>query len=269
MQKILYTLFSVAVLASCSSSYNIQGTSNISRLDGQMLYLNVIDQEEIKSIDSCDVLHGSFNFIGSLDTVRLASVYIDKESLLPVVLESGNITVSITATQQTATGTPLNDKLCSFLKLYSRQLNEMAELTHRHDRAIMNGDNMDIVNAQLALDAQKISEKTDKLVTSFIEENFDNVLGPGVFMMVTAGAVPALTPWIDALMSKATSKFKNDPYVKNYMFTAQKIQNIQNGTESLQQEPTPSSLQNTAVSNATTPQTAENMQAQTASAGAN
>ena len=54
-------------------------------------------------------------------------------------------------------------------------------------------------------------------MTSFIVENFDNVLGPGVFMMITSGFnVPVLTPQIEDIMSKATEKFKNDPYVKEY-----------------------------------------------------
>ena len=61
-------------------------------------------------------------------------------------------------------------------------------------------------------------------------ENFDNILGPGVFMMVTSGyQYPVLTPQIEDIMSKATKKFKDDPYVKEYYRTAQEIQARQNG----------------------------------------
>ena len=36
-------------------------------------------------------------------------------------------------------------------------------------------------------------------------------------MMITSGFnVPVLTPQIEDIMSKATEKFKNDPYVKEY-----------------------------------------------------
>ena len=67
-------------------------------------------------------------------------------------------------------------------------------------------------------------------MTGFITENFDNVLGPGIFMMMTSSfQYPELTPWIEDIMSKATDNFKNDPYVKEYMEAAQKIQNMQNG----------------------------------------
>ena len=67
-------------------------------------------------------------------------------------------------------------------------------------------------------------------MTNFIVENFDNVLGPGVFMMMTSGyPYPVLTPQIEDIMSKATKKFKEDPYVKQYYQTANEIQARQNG----------------------------------------
>ena len=70
--------------------------------------------------------------------------------------------------------------------------------------------------------AGEIARREDSLVTNFIVENFDNVLGPGVFMMMTSSyRYPMLTPQIEDIMSKATSKFKNDPYVKDYYRTAQ------------------------------------------------
>ena len=67
-------------------------------------------------------------------------------------------------------------------------------------------------------------------MTSFVTDNFDNVLGPGVFFMVTIGfQYPELTPWIEDIMSKATDKFKNDAYVKDYYQKAQENEQIMNG----------------------------------------
>ena len=64
-------------------------------------------------------------------------------------------------------------------------------------------------------------------------DNFDNVLGPGVFFMITANhRYPELSPWIEDIMSKATEKFKNDPYVRDYYRKAQQNQAIMNGTAS-------------------------------------
>lgn len=89
---------------------------------------------------------------------------------------------------------------------------------------------MDEVNAKLMVEAQKLSAQEDNLITTFVTENFNNVLGPGVFFMVTAGQrYPELTPWIEDIMSKATDKFKNDAYVKDYYQKAQENQAIMNG----------------------------------------
>ena len=230
MNKILYAFLTVMAFASCANSYNIQGTSNVSTLDGRMLYLKIVKNNELKSIDSCEVVHGQFHFNGTLDSVRMANIYMDNESVMPVVIESGDINIKIDNTQQVISGTPLNDKLFKFMKKYDQLQNQNAELVHKHDQAIMDGRDMATVNQQLAAEAASIDQKLDDLVTGFITENFDNVLGPGIFMRMTSSfQYPELTPWIEDIMSKATDNFKNDPYVKEYMEAAQKIQNMQNG----------------------------------------
>ena len=67
-------------------------------------------------------------------------------------------------------------------------------------------------------------------MTKFIEENYDNVLGPGVFQMITGQyRFPILTPQIEYIMSKATNTFKNDPYVKEYYSAAQENEERMNG----------------------------------------
>ncbi len=234
MNRVIFALFTLLVLASCAGSYNIQGTSNVSNLDGQMLYLKVLQNQDLANLDSCDVIHGRFTFTGTVDSVKMASIYINNESVLPLVLENGDITIQITQTQQMVSGTPLNDKLFTFIRSYDQLQNQQVELIHKHDRAIMDGSDMELVGRQLNEEYVQINEKLDKLITSFIVENFDNVLGPGVFMMVTNSyPYPMFSPWIDDVMSKATPTFKNNSYVKWYVETAEHVQNIQNGLETL------------------------------------
>ncbi len=230
MNKILYAFVTILALASCANTYNIQGTSNVSTLDGRMLYLKVLKDNDFKSLDSCDVVHGQFHFSGTFDSTSMANIFMDDESVLPLVLESGDIIIKIDNTQQTVSGTPLNDELFKFFNRYNQLRSQEAELLHTHDRAIMDGSNMEVVNAKLQEEALKISQEEDKLVTTFVTENFDNVLGPGIFFMMTIGyQYPELTPWIEDIMSKATEKFKNDTYVRDYYKKAQENQAIMNG----------------------------------------
>lgn len=230
MNKIFYALITLMALTSCAASYDISGTSNVSTLDGRMLYLQILKDNEFKKIDSCDVVHGQFHFQGSVDSAKMANIFMDDEPVLPLVLESGCITVKLDDTQQVVSGTPLNDKLFGFFKKYQQLQNQQRELVHKHDQAIMNGSDMSVVTRKLNAESISLSEQEDKLVTSFVTDNFDNVLGPGVFFLVTMGnQYPMLTPWIEDIMSKATDHFKNDPYVKDYYQKAQENQNIMNG----------------------------------------
>lgn len=230
MNKILYLLISLVAFTSCVNSYHVQGSSNVTDLDGRMLYLKVLQDNDFKNIDSSEVVHGQFQFAGTLDSARMANIFMDDRSVLTFVLEEGDINIKINNTQQTVSGTPLNDKLFKFFNEYNQLKSQQAELVHRHDQAIMNGSNMDVVNAQLNAEAESLSQREDRLVTTFVTDNFDNVLGPGVFFMMTMGnQYPELTPWIEDIMSKATNQFKNDPYVKDYYQKAQENEQIMNG----------------------------------------
>lgn len=218
MNKTLLAIISLPLLLlSCAESYTVEGTSSVTALDGSTMYLRTLKDNEMKTLDSCDVVHGQFALNGVLDTVRWASLYVGEESVMPIVIEKGQIMVTIDAASLTAGGTPLNDKLYEFIKEHSRLESRMNELARRQSQMMLEGIDEDIINEELLSEAKTITDEEDKLVTSFIVENFDNVLGPSVFMMLTSGYVyPVLTPQIEDIMSKATEKFKNDPYVKEY-----------------------------------------------------
>ena len=230
MNKIIYALLTLAALTSCANSYNIQGSSDVQMLDGRMLYLKVFKNSDLKNVDSCDVVHGKFQFTGTVDSTRMATLFMDDESIMPVVIERGEILIKIDNSEQKVSGTPLNDKLTAFLEEYNQLQRKMEDLGHKQSQAIMDGEDENVTNARLNEEAARIADEEDKLVTGFIEENFDNVLVPGVFFMLTAAdRTPLLSPWVEALMSKATDNFKNDAYVKTYYETAKQNEAIMNG----------------------------------------
>lgn len=230
MKKVLYALFFSGMLVSCAESYSVHGSSSVTALDGSKLYLKAIKNNELKSIDSCEVVHGQFHFAGLLDTVRMANLFMDDESIMPVVLEKGDISIKIDNASQTVGGTPLNNKLYEFIDMHNQLDNQMAELSHKQSQMLLDGIDENVINQQLNQEAAEIARVEDSLVTNFIVDNFDNILGPGVFMMITSSyRYPVLTPQIEDIMSKATDKFKNDPYVKDYYQTATENQARQNG----------------------------------------
>ena len=235
MKKIIYFLCAAAALASCSSSYNIQGTSDVQNLDGHMMYIKALQGNELKSIDSCDVLHGKFAFRGNIDTVKVGTLFINNEGVMPIVLEEGDIVIKFNTAKQTCTGTYLNDKLNDFIEQYNQITSQIADLSHQEAQAMMDGKDMNIVYRELQQKSNSLNQESDSLITSFIEQNFDNVLGPFVFRMATDTEVPMTNAWIDALMLKATDSFKNDRYVKEFMEAANHNQAVMTGMD----DPTP------------------------------
>ena len=242
MRKSIYTIVAVAtvLLTSCATSYNVRGTSSISALDGSKLYLKAVKNNDLQNIDSCEVVHGEFQFVGLLDTVRMVSLFMDDESIMPLVLEEGDIVIRIDNAVQSVGGTPLNDSLFVFIDKHNQLTNRMSELGHRQSQMLLDGIDENQINRQLNAEADLIAAEEDKLVTKFICDNFDNVLGPGIFMMITSQyRYPILTPQIEDIMSKATDKFKSDPYVRDYYQTAQENEARMNGTKDMDDQSAP------------------------------
>ena len=222
MNRILYLFALMAVITSCSTSYHVQGSSSITSLDGSKLYLKAVKDQELKNLDSCDVVHGKFQFSGVLDTVRIASLFMDDESIMPVVLEEGEITILIDRAKQSVTGTALNDSLYHFIDKHNQLNNRFNELEHKQNQMILEGIDESQIVQEVQAEAQQIAEEREQLMTNSIIENFDNALGPYLFEMLTSVyRYPILTPQIEFIMSKATKKFKRDPYVNDYYTTAQ------------------------------------------------
>ena len=232
MNRTLITILTTTLVLTFTSctKYNIQGSSDLQNADGSMLYLKDVINDNIVNIDSCDMVHGKFSFSGALDSVRIVTLCINEQPVLPVVLEDGNILVTLNMQKQTCTGTPMNDTLNTFNLRYQQLAEQLEDLSHQQGQAIMDGKDMDTVNNQLAEREEQLMVQEDKLVTTFISDNFDNCLGPYIFKIATGGyEFPILTTWIEALMTKATDRFKNDPYVKEYMEAAAHNRDVMTG----------------------------------------
>lgn len=234
MNKIFTYIFATIVAAaftSCATSYNIHGNANSSDADGGILYLKVLSPKDLEyvNLDSAEIVHGEFHFSGNVDSVRMAAVCTDRTALFPIVVEGGDVKINDSSTGLTFGGTPLNDELYGFYKTYSQMLSDLSDLDRRPTQAILNGEELDEMTLQR--DFEILNMRMDSLVTGFIKANFDNVLGPGVFMLTTQNyQYPVLEPWIEDLMSKATEAFKSDAYVRMYIEKAHEIEKRLNGT---------------------------------------
>jgi hypothetical protein len=198
------------------------------------------------AIDSCEVVHGEFHFAGLLDSVRMASITMGQEPIVSLVLEQGDIQVSINQPTMKIGGTPLNDTLYRFMQHHTQLESSMAELGRKESQMMLDGIDEQSIAELLTREAAVLARQEDSLVTHFICDNFDNVLGPGVFMMLTSGfRYPVLTPQIEEIMSKATERFRQNRYVREYMRMAEENEAKMQGLDTPLPPPPPETAQQT------------------------
>lgn len=225
MKKILYTLSSLSALlvlmASCSDRYTVTGTSLTSVYDGKMAYLRQMDSEVAKSVDSCEIVHGSFDMNGPLDSVMCVKLDIGGFSI-PIVLEKGDIKVSTENSAIKVGGTPLNDKLYQFLNSRDSLIMLLDELPHLETEMILEGTDHDQILLKLGGQEADLRQALDKLETSFVVDNFDNILGVTWFLQLCNIAYQTFgyattTPQIDELYGRAPDSFRNRKEIRDYM----------------------------------------------------
>ncbi|MDE6181441.1 MAG: DUF4369 domain-containing protein, partial [Phocaeicola sp.] len=183
MNKLFFSVVALLAFTSCASEYKIEGSSSVSRLDGKMLFVKVPSGDRMLSVDSAEVVHGMFKMEGITDSISMASLYMDDESIMPFVIEKGKISIRIDNTRIIVSGTPLNDRLYSFVGKKTSLDDRAYELERKESRMIMDGKTQDEIRREMTKEREKLVTEMNSLAKEFIRQNYDNVLGPGVFIM--------------------------------------------------------------------------------------
>lgn len=217
------TLFMVLALSlvSCGKKYKIEGTSSITSLDGKTLYLKMLKGGQWVTVDSAEVVHGLFAMKGAADTTRMVTLFMGDESIMPLILEDGKVNVVISNAELTAQGTPLNNALYEFIDRRNGMELQLGELERKEARMVLNGANLEDVHASLVKEEETLVKEMNAYVKGFIKDNFENVLGPSVFMMMCSTLpYPVMTSEIEDIMRTAPLSFKEHFFVKDYLSKA-------------------------------------------------
>ena len=217
INKILPLLLLLLIFTSCTRKYKIDGSSSVSSLDGRMLFIKVLDKGVWVKIDSAEVIHGLFSMKGLVDSVMMVTLYMDDESIMPMVLEKGDIKISITNTELKATGTGLNDALYGFIDKKNAMDIQIGELERKEARMVMDGGDLAEIHEQLTKEGETLVKDMNAYVKKFISDNYENVLGPSVFMMLCSSLpYPIMTPQVEAILKDAPYSFKSNKMVKEF-----------------------------------------------------
>ena len=186
-----------------------------------MLYLKALQEGDWVVVDSAEMVHGWFKMKGPVDSVRMVTLYMNEEGLMPLVLENGKIKVNISNTQLVAEGTPLNELLYDFIGRRNEMERAINEAERKEARLVLDGVRLDDIHDQLQHEVDSMSQAMDAYVKSFITTNYENVLGTSIFMMMCSSLpYPVMTPDIEDILKTAPLAFKQNPLVKDYVSKA-------------------------------------------------
>ncbi|MGL4853034.1 MAG: DUF4369 domain-containing protein [Phocaeicola sp.] len=222
-------LLALLGFTSCSNCYEIEGRSSVSLLDGRMLFLKVAVGDKLVNIDSAEVVHGSFQMSGKIDSVVIASLYMDTRSIMPIVIEKGKIAISIDNTNIYAAGTPLNNSLYEYMEKRATIESSAYELERKESRMIMEGVSLQEIQSKMNKERQGVLQEMNALNKAFIQKNYTNLLGPSAFLMVCDGYErPILTNFLKQILEEAPSCFKENNQIRSYIEAARDYTRNQN-----------------------------------------
>lgn len=218
MNKLFSLLFLGSVLTACGSAYKIEGNSSINEFDGRMVYLRTFSEEGALNVDSAEVIHGIFKMKGQVDSTTMVTLFLDDESVMPLVLEDGTIKITLAYDRLHAGGTPMNNSLYDFIDKRNELDIKIEELERKEARMILDGANVDDVQEEIQKEAERLLEEMNLHVKSFIRTNYETVLGPSVFIMLCSGLpYPVMTPQIEDILNDAPYSFKSNRLVREFV----------------------------------------------------
>lgn len=236
MNRVLSFLLLFPLLVACNRGYRIEGTSSVNSLDGKRLYLKTMRDGKMVAIDSAEVTHGLFSMSGKTDSVLMATLYMDEESIMPIVIENGKIKVSITDMKANVSGTDLNEALYKFIHERNDLEVSIMELGKKEASMVMDGADYEAVHRKLTAEGDSLMDVMNSYVKTFILDNSANVLGPNVFMMLCSSLPYSIvTPQIDNIIKDAPYEFKMHPLVKEFLAKAKENEKLMEEQKRLQE----------------------------------
>ncbi len=233
MKKISFLLLTgLMVLASCGQTdeYKVNGTVE-GITEGQAV-LQKIESQGPVSVDTTQIVDGSFTFTGSAEYPELHLIYID-DNEMPVAFFLENATIDINADFENmqdaeVTGSEINDKFAEFndgVPSNDRAQSLQQEFMDARE------DEDQVKMQELAAEYQTIMEEQQEYYRDFVMDNTDNVVGAFLAMNM-AGSMELEE--LEELVSDLKANIPGHPYVQeieNMMEPMQKQQEAKDAIE--------------------------------------
>ena len=213
---ILVALINIYTFDSCNQKYKINGNVDLYGYEGLQLNLVSYSDGDFIFIDSCKVYHGKFQMDGVVDDITFAILCRDKEPILPLYLEKGNIMIKMKPTQYDVDGTEQNDLLYDFLSEKRVVDNRYEETVQKKmnllSEGLFNKDELERIDKAI----DDICLEMENLMYDFITKNYNQKVSVGVFSMLCNSETTSITPLIKRILDNAPKEFLKSPFVENY-----------------------------------------------------
>ena len=127
----------------------------------------------------------------------------------------------MTGVQTCALPISLNNALYTFIDKRNSFEQKLEDIDRSEARMIMNGGDIDEIQATLNKESDDLFREMNLYIKNFISKNYDNVLGPNVFLMLCSTLpYPIMTPQIDDIINDAPYSFRSNDLVKDFLSKA-------------------------------------------------
>lgn len=204
-----FNMVLVLLLAvSCKHVYKIDGKVDLYGYEGKNLSLVVYDGNRFVTLDSCEVRHSQFQMEGKADSVYFAVITCGFQPIMPLFIEKGKISVSMSPSKLEASGSRQNNLLYEFLE-------KKNELDNRFEDMFQNREGAS--NIQFDADINSLVKETEDYFYGFVRQHYTEPVGFNVFVMLCDGTHDHMTPLIRRILDDAPKSFLDKPYVRNFI----------------------------------------------------
>ena len=115
----------------------------------------------------------------------------------------------------------MHTALYDFIAKKNAMEESIGELERKETRMVMDGADLEEVHEQLLAEGDSLMKAMNQYVKTFISDNYENVLGPNVFIMLCSSLpYPIMTPQIDDIIKDAPYSFKSNKMVREFLTKA-------------------------------------------------
>ena len=167
----------IVLLTGCAGAgdkYVVTGAVHDHIAAGEKVY--IYDFNDGNIIDSTKIASGKFSLEGAIGDAKAVRLVVEHHHV-NFILEKGEISIDMNEEPYKVEGSPLTDKLNSFLAGYEKIFEDVSEKVKNMEES---GSELEVIAKRDKI-IEEVSVKIDGLVVSFLEQHPNDVLGAMIF----------------------------------------------------------------------------------------